>query len=159
MDALTRLAARWRLAAPFAVVGIVSIIAGGLVAAVTASVPTRHSSWAVAYLVLVVGVAQVALGLGQALLAAHAPSPRVVAWQFSAFNAGNAGVLLGTLAGNTLVVDVGGALLATALALLLRAVRGGGARGGWALNAYRLLIAIVLVSIPIGLLLSYMRNG
>src|SRR5664280_2796146 len=70
--------ARRSAALPFAAVGAACIVAGGLVAAVSAPAPSEHASWAAAYLVLVVGVAQAALGVGQALLALRVPSRRNV---------------------------------------------------------------------------------
>src|SRR5579875_3107512 len=99
---------------PFAAFGTACVIAGGLVAAATAPAPSGHGSWAAAYLVLVGGVAQVALGAGQALLAPRSPSRRLVAAEFAGWNAGNAAVLAGTLAGVTPLVDAGGALLVAA---------------------------------------------
>src|SRR5664280_1845073 len=106
--------ARRSAALPFAAVGAACIVAGGLVAAVSAPAPFEHASWAAAYLVLVVGAAQAALGVGQALLALRVPSRRNVAVQFTAWNLGNAAVLTGTLAGITTLVDTGGALLVVA---------------------------------------------
>ena len=44
---------RWSPALPFAALGAASIVAGGLVAAVTAAAPSQHGTWAAAYLVLV----------------------------------------------------------------------------------------------------------
>jgi hypothetical protein len=41
--------------------------------------------------------------------------------------------------------------------LLFRAVGFSGARAGWPVKLYRALIAIVLVSIPIGLVLAHLR--
>ena len=38
---------------PFGIVGVVRVVAGGLVAAATAPAPTEHGGWAAAYLVLV----------------------------------------------------------------------------------------------------------
>jgi len=38
---------------PFGIVGVVCVVAGGLVAAATAPAPTEHGGWAAAYLVLV----------------------------------------------------------------------------------------------------------
>ena len=73
------------------------------------------------------------------------------------FNAGCALVLVGTVAGLLLLTEAGGVLLALALVLLFRAVGGSGARAGWPVNLYRALIAIVLVSIPIGLVLAHLR--
>src|SRR5664280_1572278 len=49
--------ARRSAALPFAAVGAACIVAGGLVAAVSAPAPSEHASWAAAYLVLVVGAA------------------------------------------------------------------------------------------------------
>lgn len=63
------LPARLRPALPFAIVGTACVIAGGLVAAATAPAPSEHGSWAAAYLVLVAGMAQVALAMEQGMLA------------------------------------------------------------------------------------------
>ena len=106
------------------------------------------------YLVLVGGVAQVALGAGQALLAPRLPSRRLVAAEFAGWNAGNAAVLIGTLAGVAPLVDAGGALLVAALALLVHGTRGARGHRSWPLHAFRLLAAVLLVSIPVGLLLA-----
>ncbi len=134
--------------------GGISIIAGGLVAAVTAIAPTRHATWAAAYLVLVVGVAQLGIGMGQALLAPKTPSSRLITAELLTWDIGNAGVIAGTLLGRVGLVDLGGVLLAVSLVLFLLGVRGHAGQKRWLLYGYRLLIAIVLVSIPIGLTIS-----
>lgn len=143
---------------PFAAFGTGCVVAGGLVAAVTAPAPSTHASWAAAYLVLVAGAAQVGLGFGQAVLAPRAPSGRRVAAQVGAWNGGNAAVLAGTLTGVLPLVDLGGALLVIGLALLVHTVRGdlgrGPRSGRWALYGFRLLALVLLVSIPIGLILA-----
>jgi hypothetical protein len=54
-------------------------------------------------------------------------------------------------------VDVGGALLALALVVFLWTVRASPVRASWLLRGYQLVIAIVLVSVPIGSLLAHMR--
>jgi predicted acyltransferase len=72
-------------ALPFATLGVACVVAGGFVAAVTAPAPSEHGSWTTGYLVLVAGVSQVALGVGQALLAPRASSRRIVAMEFSAW--------------------------------------------------------------------------
>lgn len=148
---------RLRQAAPFIVIGTASIIAGGLIAGATARHSTEHEAWAVAFLVLVCGIAQIALGLGQSLLATIAPARSTIVAELVAFNAGCALVLVGTIAGRLLLTEAGSALLALALVLLFRAVRGIGVRAGWPVYLYRTLIAIVLVSIPIGLVLAHIR--
>lgn len=145
---------RWIPALPFIALGSISIIAGGLLAAVTAISPTRHTTWAAAYLVLVVGVAQLGIGIGQALLAPKLPSSRLIAAELLTWDVGNAGVIAGTLMNRVGLVDLGGALLAVSLVLFLLGVRGHTGRNKWLLYLYRLLITILLVSIPIGLLIS-----
>lgn len=150
---------RWVAAVPFAVLGAGCVVAGGLVSAATAAVPSEHASWAVAYLVLVAGVAQAALGLGQAVLATRLPARGLVVTQVAVWNAGNAAVLVGTLTGLTPVVDLGGALLVVGLLLWAGGVRGARGRGGarWqvsTLAGFRVLLLVLLVSIPTGLVLA-----
>jgi hypothetical protein len=102
--------------------------------------------------VLVAGVAQIALGLGQAWLAVRPPGQDLVVAELTLYNLGNAAVTGGTVVDRTWPVDVGGALLFVALALYLWSTRG--ARGGRAVFAYRSLVAFVLLSIPVGLVLA-----
>ncbi|WP_020660085.1 hypothetical protein [Amycolatopsis benzoatilytica] len=142
-------------AAPFLALGTACTVAGGLASAVIAPAPTPHGAWAVAYLVLVGGVAQTGLGIGQAVLAPRLPTVRAIVAQAVAWNAGNAAVLGGTLAGITTMVDVGGAILVLALALFAFAVRGGGRTGQrWLRYGFEALVLVLLVSIPVGLVLA-----
>ena len=76
--------------------------------------------------------------------------------QFTAWNLGNGAVMAGTLAGITSLVDTGGALLVVAL-LRLSGVRASERPRTWLLWAFRLLAAVLLVSIPIGLVLARIR--
>ncbi|MEO6997868.1 MAG: hypothetical protein ABI112_07275 [Terracoccus sp.] len=156
----------WAPYLPALVVGAVCIIAGGLVAAVTGPLALTHGSWAAAYLVLVAGVAQIALAAGQAMLALGAPHPagrRLLLVEFVGWNLGNAAVIAGTLWSATWLVNLGGALLVVALGALLVATRGGPgrvevARGRRvALLTVRALVALLLVSIPVGLWLAHVR--
>jgi hypothetical protein len=155
-------AAELRRAAPAAAVGAASVVVGGLVAAVTATAPSEHGAWLAAYLVLVGGVAQIALAVGQALLATGSPSPRTLAVEITAWNLGNVAVVVGTLTGHPTLVGLGGALLVLALALLGTGVRRAGHRGDrlrwWALLAFRLLLLTLLVSIPVGLWLAVVHG-
>jgi len=147
--------ARLRAGLPFVVLGLACVIAGGLVAAATAHAPTQPASWAAAYLVLVGGVATLGFGAGQAVLASTVPTSGQVGLQLGAWYAGNAAVLVGTLVENTLLVDLGGLLLVVGLVLLVHGVRGAGhGTPGWALLAYRGLVLLLLVSIPVGLALA-----
>ncbi len=147
---------RTAAAAPFAVLGLGCAIAGGLASAAIAPQPTPHGAWAVAYLVLVGGIAQLGLGIGQALLAPALPSRRLVAAQVAAWNLGNAAVLGGTLFEMTPVVDAGGAVLVVGLALLVLGVRGSSpdGRARWIRHGFRALVVLLLVSIPVGLVLA-----
>ena len=120
-----------RQAAPAIVVGVVCIVAGGLVAAVTAPSPTEHGTWAAAYLVLVAGVSQVGLAVGQSLLTARTPAARTRVAELVTWNVGNAAVLTGTLTGTVWIVDLGGALLVAALALVVVAVHRHPVQGRW----------------------------
>lgn len=130
---------------------------GGLVAAVTDPLQLAHGSWSAAYLVLINGVAQVALWRAQAALAPRAPSRTMLTTQLTAWNLGGAAVIGGTLVRMPLIVDAGGLLLVIALALVVYTVRGRTSAPLLALWTYRVLLIVVLVSIPIGLMLAHIR--
>lgn len=145
---------------PFAVVGVACIVAGGLISAIAASSPSENSSWAVAYLVLVGGVAQVVVGVLQSRLVARPLSPAFLLAEFLTWNLGNAAVIAGQLLGYQFVLDAGGVVLGASLLLLLAGVRGVLPTTAWerrSLYAYRLVLLIVLVSIPIGLVVGHIK--
>ncbi|HET8795251.1 MAG TPA: hypothetical protein VFM62_02640 [Arthrobacter sp.] len=142
---------------PFRVLGAAWIISGGLVAAVTGPMRLEHGSWAAAYQVLVAGVAQYAFGTAQAALAPVSPSRRKIAAELVAWNVGSAAVIGGTVVRMPFIVDGGGLLLVVALALMIHTVRGKGSGPKWALWTYRILLVVILVSIPIGLTLAHLR--
>ncbi len=140
-------------------IGCCCVVLGGLVAAASGPLGWVRGSWAAAYLVLVGGVAQ--YGMGQARVWHHQRS-QSYGWgwaQVGAWNLGNAAVVGGTLAGATLIVGLGSALLFFALAIAWQAARGGpGSVGGrmtalWS-RAYQGLLLVLAVSIPIGMVLS-----
>jgi hypothetical protein len=146
---------------PFGVPGVLAVVAGSLLAAVIAPAPTERATWAVAYLVLVWGVAQVGLGVGQGLCVGRLSTGLVVA-QVTGWNVGCAAVVVGTVSGVPAVADGGGALLVVTLILLARGLIGGPARRragvpSWARWSYGLLITVLLVSIPVGLILLQLR--
>jgi hypothetical protein len=151
---------------PLFTIGAVGIVAGGLVAAATAPSASEHGSWAAAYLVLVVGVAQIALAAGQAALSADLLSGRVVGLEAGGWTVANALVIAGTLAGIDALVYVGGALLVVALAIFAYAVRGTAGslprladqHMRWLLYTFRAVVFLLLVSIPIGLVLATVRG-
>ena len=141
----------------FGAVALLCVVAGGLVAAVTGPLHLAHGSWAAAYLVLVGGVAQGALGISQYFLAPQRFRGWKVAAELVAWNAATALVIGGTLVANPWLVDGGGVMLVAALALMFQTVRGPGIKSGWPLWAYRALVVVVAVSIPIGLVLAHLR--
>jgi hypothetical protein len=147
--------ARLVAALPFACVALLAIVAGGLVAAISAHAPSRPLVWMVAYLVLVAGITQAALGTGQAGLSGRAPSMRQVAMQCLVFNLGNAGVIAGTLGGSARLTDAGTVAFVIALLMFLRGTRG--ACAGWLIFVHRGVLALVAAGAVVGMLLSALR--
>lgn len=143
---------------PFIILGGLSLVAGGVVSAASAGNPTYYSAWAVAYLVLVCGVAQLVLGLGQSGLASKHPSPGLLAAQVIVLNLSNAAVLIGTLATLPVVTYLGAALLVVALVLFIWGVRGHLSHNAWLLWGFRVIVVVLLVSAPIGLVISHVRG-
>lgn len=143
---------------PFRVLGTVWIIGGGLTAAVTGPLKLDDGSWAAAFAVLIAGVAQYAIGVAQSALAREV-SRRTVVGELVTWNAGSIAVILGTVVTMPLIVDFGGLLLVIALALMVATVRGKGSGPVWAVWVYRILLVVILVSIPIGLILAHVRAG
>ena len=136
-------------------VGGLSIVVAGVISAFLPDEARSFDTWLVAYLVLVAGVAQVAIGWGLSKLPAKKVATHV--WTvFLAFNIGNWLVVSGTLIRETLFVYVGGALLFFAMLVCLVAVRG--AKRTPALYAYMFVVAVILISTPVGLILSTVRN-
>jgi len=147
---------RMRTAMPFVLVAALAVVGGGMLSAAMAHAPCRTAMWAVAYLVLVVGVVQAVLGVGQALLSQQGPGARIRAVEWLAFNAGNTGVIAGTVVSSWPLVLAGTLLFVLALAIFLHATRT--ARRGWPAHAYRLLIVCMGGSAIVGLLLSATRT-
>jgi hypothetical protein len=139
--------------------GAAWVIAGGLVAAVTGPLNLEHGSWAAAFCVLVGGVAQYTIGVVQPALTPREPSRRFIAAEATAWNAGAIAVVIGTVAGMPFVVHVGGLLIIVALVLMVRMTRGAKAGPVWAVWTYRILLVVILVSVPIGLTLAHVRAG
>ena len=155
---------------PFLIAGVVCLVGGGLLAAATAYVTTQKTAWATAYVVLVGGVAQVALGAAVTWLRPDAERRwgivALVCW-----NLGNAGVLAGQLAALVALTDVGSALLVVALALVLAATARRAPTRGTAsygpdpahraaphpglLWAFRVLLGILLAGIVVGTVLAH----
>ena len=144
-------------AVPFLLVGALAIVGGGAVAAAMAHAPSRKLFWMVAYLVLVVGVTQALLGIGQALLATRETARPVRTVEWVLFNLGNAGVIGGTIWSIWPLLLTGTLLFAAALTIFLHATRH--ARGGWTIYAYRALTAGLGGSAIVGLVLAAIRGS
>ncbi|NYF97085.1 hypothetical protein [Janibacter cremeus] len=133
--------------------GGVAVVLGGLVAAVTGPAGWAKGSWAAAYLVLVVGVAQYVMGR----MRPGDARPDRAGWaQLAGWNLGSFLVVGGTLAATPLLVDLGSVLLVVALVLALLAALPG--RSGLVGHAYLAMLLVLAVSIPVGIVLSHLRN-
>ncbi|MBS1884486.1 MAG: hypothetical protein JSS97_16190 [Actinobacteria bacterium] len=135
------------------------IVAGGLVAAVNSATPFAHGSWLAAYLVLVGGVAQLALGLGPLLLPAPNFSPGLGRAQLALWNGGTAIVAIGVLTGASAVVVIGSVLVLAALGCFARSAGPAREPGRGRVLAYRLVIAVLAISVVIGIALAGRSPG
>lgn len=155
-----RVLSRWAPARPFLVVGCASIVAGGVVAAVTRPTGFDLGPWLAAFLVLVGGVAQIALGVGQAWIAADPPPPRDVRRELMAWNLAVVTTIVGSLAAVPVSSTLGGVAMVVALVMFLTGVRSTDVHvPRWAPVLYRSVVVVVLVSTPIGLVLAWLRHG
>ncbi len=152
---------RWIRNAPFLIIGTAGMIAGGFVAAVAGAVDWGHGAWTAAFVVLVVGVAQVILGLAQAVLAPVLLTGTKVALQCTLWNLGCAGVIAGTQISSPVVVAIGSILFLAALAMSELTVRSHSELSGTPatlLNVYRVLLVVLFISVFIGIILSFSGN-
>jgi hypothetical protein len=152
----TRQAARRpdrELIAPVGIAGSL-IVAGGLVAAVNSASPFAHGSWLAAYLVLVGGVAQLALSAAPLLFPAPASSRTLARAQLWLWNVGTAIVAVGVFTEANVIVVVGSVLVLAALGCFARGAGPAREPGRGLVLAYRLVIAILGVSVVIGIALA-----
>jgi hypothetical protein len=148
---------RWRPSTPLLAAGAVSIIAGGLAAAVTGPTGWEHGSWVAAFLVLVAGVAQISLAVAPVELTTTPATARVAAVECALWNAGCLTVIAGTLVSNPVAVTIGSAPLVATLAISFLAVHVPVGHPRLAF-AYRALIIVLLASIPVGVALAWIRR-
>jgi hypothetical protein len=113
-----------------------------------AGAPSYHASWAVAYIVLVPGVAQLVLGVAQAALTDGALRGATVTVEVICWNLGNAAVVAGTLADIPTMLYIGDTLILATLAIVVLALRH--ARRGPILATTWVVTAILVVGIPVG---------
>lgn len=147
--------ARWWMA-----LGATSVVAGGLVAALTGPLALWKGSWLAAYPVLVCGVPQYLMGRA----ATRRNAVRAGWFVLAMWNAGNVAVIAGTLLASPYLVDAGGAFLLVVLIALLRALLRSQPsdaivfRRVWRWLMIALLSALI-VSVPVGLVLAHLRAG
>ncbi|HET8899964.1 MAG TPA: hypothetical protein VFN09_14445 [Rhodanobacteraceae bacterium] len=136
---------------------LAALLTAGFVAAAIAHAPTRPLVWMVAYLVLIGGLVQLALGLGQTLLPAQLPSPdsRLHGWVL--FNAGSGGVILGRLQTAPWLVALGSAAFLAALVVYWRGMRDAPASA--LSRAYRGILLVAGLGAGIGLVLSFTHSA
>lgn len=142
----------------FLALGVSAITFAGLFSAATARSATYHSAWLVAYLVLIVGLAQVALGIGQWWLAAKPTGSPTVFVELLFFNVGHGGVIVGTLIAAPVWVYTGSIWLVVALFFFGWQVRSP-RRRGVALWAYWALLVLLVVSVLIGAYFAYAASS
>lgn len=142
----------------FVAVGATAITFAGLFSAATARFASYQSGWLVAYLVLVVGVAQVALGLGQWRLVSRPLKKTTIIAELAFFNLGNAGVIAGTLLSAPYFVAAGGASIIIALGFFGWMALSSPRRGA-ALWLFWVILGLLLVSVIIGIFFAFTRGG
>ena len=140
------------------VAGSISIVAGGLVAAVTGPTQWDHGSWVAAFLVLVAGVAQIGIAAGQSHLADTSMTRTFASVECILWNTACGTIVVGTLFSNPAIVSIGSALLMAALGMSVYAISRSSGRHPQLLVLYRALLTVLLVSIPIGIALSWTRH-
>ena len=149
---------RWARGLPFLLCGSASVTLGGIAAAVSGPTGWEQGSWVAAFLVLVTGVGQIGLGMGQAFLAPRTPTPLTVAIECTLWNLGSLAVMVGTLMDAPLLVTLGGLVLLGSLALLADIGRTTKSQHRRLHRAYQGLLLLLLVSTPIGITLSWIRS-
>ena len=135
--------------------GFACVALGGLVAAVTGPLELEKGSWLAAYLVLVAGLAQIVLAGQRQYFDAVAAGTTGFHLRVTLWAGGSLLVMAGSLAHAPFVVDAGGAALVVALAAALWNVRSARRRGLAQLAGA--FYAVLLVSIPVGLVLAHLR--
>lgn len=138
---------------------VLAIIVGGVISAFTARKPSQLTAWLSAYLVLVVGTVQLGLIVGWRELGS--PHYDSMAGALILYAVGNTAVVAGTLlkGRNKLslpIVVAGSVLLGMAMVGLLYATRG--APISWIFIGFILLTSSILISMPIGVVLSVKRH-
>ncbi|MBM7367889.1 hypothetical protein [Gordonia hydrophobica] len=133
--------------------GAALVVVGGLVAAATGPLDLEKGSWLAAYLVLVGGVALIAIGIAQQHLPTPVPVPLQIV-QLSGWAVANVVVMLGGLLSSSVTINVGAVLLLLVLALTWWAGHGLIRTRSVLAYAYLAILTILIVSAPIGMVLG-----
>lgn len=153
------LAHRWPELRPGALAGAASVVAGGLVAAVARPLDLDAGSWAAAFLVLVGGVAQLAVTTTATALL-DPPPTSATRWRwFALWNGAVVATIAGTVAELPLLTTVATGALAVVLADVWRALGDAPWRRRAATRAVRAVLALLALSLPVGLALAWLRHG
>lgn len=137
--------------------GLVAILLGGGLSAFAADAPTSLAMWVSAYLVLVVGAAQLFLGLSVAQLAPKSPW-RQVGWVYGLFNTGNLLILTSTVSKysdfelHLVVTILGSVLIVASMGRLVWLIRG--AKSSWLKATTFGLAALLSISSLFGVVLA-----
>lgn len=142
---------------PFLAVGIAAVIGGGMVAAISRPAGWERGPWVAAFLVLVVGVGQVGLAIGQSAVLRGGLSRRTVVAELGLGNVGASLVIVGTLSSSPVIATVGSLLFGVTIVLFARHSRGSRGRRGWVQRSYLALLVVLAASVPIGIALSWRR--
>ncbi|WP_313814579.1 hypothetical protein [Glutamicibacter sp.] len=133
-------------------IGILCVITGGLISAVTGPLDLDKGSWAAAYLVLVAGVVQYVVSMQEQLLNAPPRGSSILWLRTLLWAVGNTLVIAGALLEFQWLIIVGGAVLVFVLLMCLAHSRGA-KRTALAWCA-RVVYLVVILSVPIGVFLA-----
>jgi nitrite reductase (NO-forming) len=150
------------LLALFFAAGIGFMLAGAVVAAVSAATGWGHGHWLALHLIFVGGISQLVLGAGQffagAFLATDPPSRRLVRVQFATWNAGTLLVAAGVPGDVAAATIAGAVLLAAGLVGFLAGLDGLRRRSlqrvPWALRWYQACAGCLGAGVLAGVLLA-----
>lgn len=147
------------IALPYLIIGAVAVVAGGLVAAVARPANWDHGSWASAYLVLVGGVATWVGGSALAFLAGERAGISSTATNVvcGLWVAANATVMVGALTNTVAALLVGSGLLVAILVVSAYWVARGAPGSRWRI-LYLSAVALVVASVPVGVVLNLLGD-
>lgn len=157
---IRRLGDRWSVVGPFVLVSALCVVAGGFVAALSRPMAFDLGPWLAAYLVLVGGVGQALLGLGQAWIAEEQPVRATVWAEILGWVLGSAVVVAGSVGSSPLLTTVGAVVMALTLGAFGRSARSRSHRSPpWPAATYWVLLVFLFVSVLTGVALAWARHG